>query len=113
MKPSKRLLVVLVLAAMTHASYAIASRAKAVNVTNNTSYTMSEFYASASDSSSWNTSNNLLAGQTIAPRQTITIIISDGLATCHYDLMAVLYGSAQHAYQYRVNACRNGSWTLQ
>jgi hypothetical protein len=113
MKLFKHLLVMLVLFAVTQPEYASASRAKAVSVTNNTSYTMSEFYASASDNSSWSTDTNLLAGQTIAPGQTATIVISDGLATCRYDLMAVLYGAAQHAYQYRVNACRGGSWTLQ
>jgi hypothetical protein len=113
MKPLKYLLVMPILCAMIQPDYAIASRTKAVTVSNNTSYTMSKFYASDSDSSSWNTNTNLLAGKMIAPGQTTVIVISDGLATCHYDLMAVMSGSAQHAYQYRVNACRGGSWTLQ
>ena len=86
---------------------------KAITVTNNTSYTMNEFYVSASDDSGWDSSVNLIAGQSLAPGQVTTINIADGLAVCHYDLMAVLYGAAQRAYQYRVNACRNGSWTIQ
>ncbi len=86
---------------------------KAVTVTNNTSYTMNEFYVSASDDTGWDSSVNLIAGQSLAPGQVTTINIVDGLEVCHYDLMAVLYGAAQRAYQYRVNACHNGNWTIQ
>ncbi len=91
---------------------AMADSTKSVTVSNNTTYTMSEFYASSSDSSSWDTSNNLLAGKSVAPGQATTIVIADGLNICNYDLMAVLYGATQHAYQYHVNACDSGSWTI-
>lgn len=91
---------------------AFADGAKTVTVINNTSYTMNEFYASPSVDSSWDTSTNLFAGQTIAPGQTTTITIADGLDHCHYDLMGVLYGAAEHAYQYQVNACEGESWTV-
>lgn len=94
------------------APLAIADSPKSVTVTNNTTYTMSEFYASSSDSSDWDTTNNLLAGKTVAPGQATTIAIADGLNACNYDLMAVLYGATQHAYQYHVNACDEGSWTI-
>jgi hypothetical protein len=93
---------------------AVADNAKNVTVTNNTTYTMSEFYASSSENAAWDTSNNLLAGQTIGPGQATTIIIADGLDECTYDLMAVLYGAAEHAYQYQVNTCNGDSahWTI-
>ncbi|MBF6561217.1 MAG: hypothetical protein IVW56_13080 [Candidatus Binataceae bacterium] len=92
---------------------AIAST-KSVVVTNTTSYTMSEFYASVTGASTWDTTNNLIAGQTISPGQTITISIPDvSGAGCNYDLMAVLYGAAQFAYQYQVDACDAGSWTIK
>lgn len=101
----------IVLLSTTGVTSAIAS-SKSVTVTNNTSYTMTEFYASASSSSSWS-SNNLFAGQTLAPGQETTININDGLANCTYDLMAVLYGSAQEAYTYSVNACDDDSeWRI-
>jgi len=92
---------------------ATAAVTKNVVIVNNTPYTVNEFYASGSDSSSWDTSNNLLSGQTVAPGQQTTVNITDGNDECHYDLMAVLYGAAQHAYQYEVNACdAGGSWTI-
>ena len=86
---------------------------KQVVVINNTNYTMTEFYASPSVNSSWDTSNNLLAGQALAPGQTTTIAISDGIDHCHYDLMAVLYGQAEYAYDYEVDACEGDTWNVQ
>jgi hypothetical protein len=111
MKPLSYLLVLLVLS-MTSLPSALADHPKTVTVTNNTTYTMSEFYASSSDSSAWDTGNNLMTGQTVGPGQATTITIADGLSVCNYDLMAVLYGATQHAYQYRINACDGGAWTV-
>jgi hypothetical protein len=104
--------VLLLLFIPTGVSGIAAATIKTVTITNSTAYAMSEFYASPSVNSSWDTTNNLLAGQTVAPGQTTTITIADGVNHCHYDLMAVLYGSAEHAYQYRVDACDGGSWTV-
>jgi hypothetical protein len=114
MKSFTYLSVLLVLFTMAGVPSAVADHAKTVSVTNSTTYTMSEFYASPSGSSSWDTSNNLLAGQTIGPGQSTTITIADGEDDCNYDLMAVLYGAAEHAYQYQVNACNGDSahWTV-
>jgi hypothetical protein len=91
---------------------AIADGVKSVVVTNNTTYVMTEFYASPTANSDWDTSNNLLAGQSVGAGQVTTINITDGLEHCHYDLMAVLYGEAEHAYQYDVNTCHGGTWTV-
>ena len=98
---------------------AVASNTLADNrnvvVTNNTSYTLTAFYASWSfgTAADWDTSNNLLAGNTVAPGQTTTITINDGTGHCHYDLMGILYGATQYAYQYTVNTCDGGgSWTI-
>jgi hypothetical protein len=113
MKSLKYLSVVLFLFMSTSTPSAMADHSKTVTVTNNTTYTMSEFYASSSDSSSWDTSNNLLTGQTVGPGQTTTITIADTQSTCNYDLMAVLYGATQHAYQYHVDACDGGTWNVQ
>ncbi len=113
MKSLKYLPVLLGLSFMFLIPAAIADGAKSVIVTNNTSFTITEFYASPSVNTSWDGSSNLIAGQTIAPGQTTTITIADGIDHCHYDLMGILYGSAEHAYQYEVNACAGGSWTVQ
>ena len=112
MKTRKYLSPLIALCVLAGARQAFASNAKTVIITNNTSYTMSELYASACDNTSWDTTNNLVAGQSLAPGQTATITIADGLEACHYDLMAVLYGAAEHAYQYQVNACEGTGWTI-
>jgi hypothetical protein len=92
--------------------------ANTIVVTNNTSYTMTQFYASPSSASSWDTTNNLYAGQSLAPGQTATITVSSSNGDggegdgCTYDLMAVLYGATQAAYTYSVNACNGGTWSI-
>ncbi len=84
---------------------AIATNNVSVQVTNNTQYTMTEFYASDSDSPAWDTSNNLFAGQSLAPGQQTTINIGSA-EDCTFDLMAVLNGANQYAYTYAINPCR-------
>jgi len=91
---------------------AIADGSKSVVVINNTSYSLNELYASASDNSDWDTTNNLLAGRIVGPGQQTAVSIPDGSAACSYDLMGVLYGASQYAYQYQVNACSGSGWTI-
>ena len=114
MKSLKYLSALLVLSAVTNVSSTIADSSKKVTVINNTTYTLSEFYASSSDAGTWDTTNNLIAGQTVGPGQSTTVTIADGLDECTYDLMAVLYGAAEHAYQYQVNTCNGDSahWSV-
>ncbi len=91
----------------------VASRAlatQAVAVTNSTAYTLTAFYASPSENSSWDMGDNLLEGQTLAPGQTSNITIPGH--ECNYDLMGILYGAAQYAYQYQINACGGGTWNI-
>ena len=85
---------------------------KTVTVVNHTQYTVNELYASDSDNSSWDTNNNLLAGNAIGAGQQTTVTIPDGSGQCHYDLMGILYGAAQYAYQYQVDACDAATWTI-
>jgi len=115
MKSIRNIAAMIVLFGIAGATSALASNT--VVVTNNTSYTMVSFFASPSDASSWDTTNNLYPG-TLAPGQQATITISgnngdggegDG---CTYDLMAVLNGATQPAYTYSVNACSGGSWSI-
>src|ERR1700730_16281310 len=112
MRSIRYFIVSFVLFIMIGVANATENQAKSVIVTNNTSYTVNEFYASASDSSNWDTSNNILAGQIVGPGQQATVNIPDGSDNCAYDVMAVLYGAAQHAYQYEVNACAGDGWTI-
>src|SRR5208337_2306413 len=98
MKSSRYLLVFLLLFAIAgFAGSSLATGPKTVVVTNNTAYTVNAFYASPSDASGWDTTNNLLAGLMIVPGQATTVTIADSLSECTYDLMAILYGAAQYA----------------
>jgi len=112
MKSMRSIAAMIVLFSLTGVTPALAHNPKSIVVTNNTTYTMTQFYASPSDSAGWDTSANLFAGQTLAPGQQATVTINDGIRHCKYDLMAVLYGATQAAYTYSVDACRGGSWTI-
>jgi len=121
MKWLSSMAVLLALFSLTGITSAIAGSGGGPNVvlTNNTSYTVNELYASSSDASGWNVSpsNNLLTGQIVQPGQSVTVNIpggwgDDGSDGCSYDLMAVLYGASQYDYDYGVNACDGGSWTI-
>lgn len=115
MKSTRNIAVLIVLFSIAGVTAAIAGNPKSVVVTNNTTYTMTQFYASSSDSSGWDTTNNLFAGQTLGPGQQTTITISgddDDDDNCNYDLMAVLYGTTQAAYSYSVNTCGGGTWAI-
>ena len=115
MKSMLNVVAMIVLFSITGVASAIAASPKTVVVTNNTNYNMTQFYASSSNASGWDTTNNLFAGQTLAPGQQTTIQVGvhgDGQG-CAFDLMAVLYGAAQAAYTYSVDACDgSGSWTI-
>ena len=112
MKSLRHMSVLLVLFTTISVPRAIADGHKNVVVTNSTTYMMTEFYASPTANTDWDTSNNLLAGQSIGAGQVTTIPIADGLEHCHYDLMAVLYGEAEHAYQYDIDTCHGGTWNV-
>jgi hypothetical protein len=91
---------------------ALADNTRSIVVTNSTPYTLTAFYASWYNDSGWDTTNNLLAGNTVQPGQTTTVYINDGTHHCHYDLMGILEGVTQYAYQYMVDSCDYGNWNI-
>ena len=113
MKSVRYLSALFALAGVIGAAGAALADPKTVVLTNNTSYALNSLYASPSDDSSWNMANNLLnPGQTISPGQTASVTFDDDTGHCHYDLMAILYGAAQFAYQYEVDVCEGGYWYI-
>jgi hypothetical protein len=115
MKSVRFLPPVIIVMAIAYLPAAMADNSKNITVTNNTTYTMTELYASSTyHGTDWSSSANLLSGQSIGPGQSATIAISDGTDYCHYDFMGVLYGAAQAAYQYTINTCDSGSahWSV-
>jgi hypothetical protein len=112
MKSLRNLAAFLALFSLTGLSPAFAGT-KSVVLVNSTSYTIYAFYASSSDASAWDTTDNLLGTQSIAPGAQVTVNIPDTSSECSYDLMAILYGTEQYAYDYSVNACdSNATWTI-
>jgi len=106
---------IVIVIALAAVPTAMANQTKNITITNNTTYTMTELYASSSyHATDWTGSSNLLSGQSIAPGQSTTLSISDGTNYCHYDFMGVLYGAAQSAYQYMINTCDGDSakWSV-
>lgn len=85
-----------------------------ITVKNTTAYTLSEFYLSRSDATAWDTTTNLIAGLPILPGQTglVNVTLKDNGGACDYDLMGVLYGAAQFAYDYQVHICTGATWTI-
>jgi hypothetical protein len=127
MKSMCEIAALILLLSITGVTTAMADSPVSVTITNNTSYTMTQLYASPSSSSAWDTSTNLLTGGlTVLPGAQLTIplvgvLSGDGqgdgggedIDSCHYDLMGVLYGATQHAYTYSVNTCDGGgNWTI-
>src|SRR5579862_577458 len=101
MKALKFVPPIMILILASFAPIATADQSKNITITNNTSYTMTQLYASSSyHSSDWSGASNLLTGQSIGPGQSSTITISDGTNYCHYDFEAVMYGTSQYSYQY-------------
>ena len=116
MKPLRFLTASFALCSLLGASSAIADGGgNHAVVVNHTPYTLVEFYASSSDSSGWDLTQNMLAGRTLPPGGQVTIPLSfngGSEGNCNYDFMGVLDGASQAAYQYAVNGCNGDTWTI-
>ena len=115
MKFIRSLIAFVALLSVTGATSAFAGNT--VVVTNSTTYTVYELYSSSSSASGWTTGSgyNLITANPLLPGQTATFTIPGGGGDdnqCLFDLMGVVYGSDQHAYQYGVDACNGGTWTI-
>ena len=74
MKSMCEIAALIVLLSITGVTTAMADSPVSVTITNNTSYTMTQLYASPSSSSAWDTSTNLLTGGlTVLPGAQLTI----------------------------------------
>ena len=125
MKSMCEIAALIVLLSVTGVTTAFAD-SNSVTITNNTTYTLTQLYASPSSSSTFTTTTNLLTGGlTVLPGAQLTIPLvgllgggngqgdGEGTDSCHFDLMGVLYGATQHAYTYSVNTCDGGgNWTI-
>ena len=60
---------------------------RAVQVVNDSGFTIVEFYASAEGPSNWQ--EDMLAGQAVGSGQTLTVNFNDGSGACTYSFRAV------------------------
>jgi hypothetical protein len=80
-----------------------------VRVTNDTSYTIREFYASNVGSNNWE--EDILGREMLEPGQTININIDDASGYCKYDFRAVFEDGGE-AIKQRVNVCEISRFTF-
>jgi hypothetical protein len=80
-----------------------------VLVTNDTSYTIREFYASNVGASSWQ--EDILGNDVLVPGDSINVNIDDASGYCKYDLRAV-FNDGTEATKRAVNVCEVAQFTF-
>ncbi len=80
-----------------------------VQVINNSSQTMMNFYASNRDRTTWE--EDILGRRVLRPGQRIKINIDDGTGYCIYDMRAVFANGAE-AVRWNANVCELATWTI-
>jgi hypothetical protein len=80
-----------------------------VRVINNTSYTMTHFYASNITRRGWE--EDILGDDVLISGSSLRVNIDDGTGHCRFDLKAVFANEAK-VIRNNVDVCRIGSWTI-
>lgn len=80
-----------------------------VNIINETSVTMREFYASNIGTNNWE--EDILGDSVLRPGRSVRINIDDGSGYCVFDLKAV-FVDGDVVIKRRFNVCRESSWTV-
>jgi hypothetical protein len=75
---------------------------RTVTVTNKTSSTLTEFYASRTGINDWE--EDIMGQDTLAPDESIEIDIDDGTKSCLYDFKGV-FKDGESAVMAKVNVC--------
>ena len=79
-----------------------------VNIINETSYTIVEFYASNVGENEWE--EDILGRDMLAPDETVLINIDDGTGHCLYDFKAV-FEDGDELVKTRINVCEIESYS--
>lgn len=90
-------------------SYADDGENRKVDIVNDTSVTMVEFYASTIDIDEWE--EDILGSQVLRPNNEITINIDDGSGYCLYDLKAV-FADGDVVTEKMFNVCEEPYWRI-
>ena len=100
------ILVVLFLLSSTHDTEAQDRR---VWIVNDTSWTMTHFYASNVDRTVWE--EDILGRDILYPGERVRVDIDDGTGYCLYDLKAV-FEDGDEVVRSGFDVCDSGSWTV-
>lgn len=101
-RSARHAVVALAALATTLASGSALAANRVVTIVNETSVTMTRFYASSVGTRDWE--ENILAGDILKPGQSIDIDIDDGTKACRYDFKAV-FKDGEAVEQGNVNVC--------
>jgi hypothetical protein len=80
-----------------------------VRVYNNTSYSMTEFYASNIERGTWEA--DILGLDVVRSGEDVRINIDDGTGHCYFDLKAV-FSNGQKVIRRNVDVCKVRSWSI-
>jgi hypothetical protein len=106
----RKLLDVAALAAFLLALTAVQALAydRHVDIVNNSSYTIVEFYASSTGVKSWQ--EDILGSDVLQSGQQVRVNVDDGTGYCKYDFKAV-YEDGDESISQGVNVCEIGTFT--
>ncbi|TSH95115.1 hypothetical protein FOZ76_11135 [Verticiella sediminum] len=82
---------------------------RVVQIVNRTGVTLNEFYASNTDTDSWE--EDILGKLVLRPGQSVEIEIDDGTGACHFDFKGV-FDDGDEVIENSVNVCRGGAFSF-
>ena len=80
-----------------------------IRVINDSSLTISRFYASRASTTSWE--EDVLGGDVIRSGRSQRFNLDDGTCRCIFDLLAVM-SSGERTTRYGINICKISTWTI-
>lgn len=97
------------LIATTGSAFANDGKDRRIDLINDTTVTMTEFYASNIDRNSWE--EDILDGDYLKPDNKFKIDIDDGTGYCLFDLKAV-FADGDVVTENNFNVCKETNWTI-
>ncbi len=94
---------------LSAAAHATDGNNRVVDIINDTSVTMTEFYASNIDRTDWE--EDILDGDYLRPGSEVSVDIDDGSGYCLFDLKAV-FADGESVTQKRFDVCTEPSWRV-
>jgi hypothetical protein len=108
-QPVRRNVIALVALTATLAFTPALAANRVVTIVNETSVTMTKFYASNVGTKNWE--ENILDGDRLQPGESIDIDIDDGTKACRYDFRAV-FKDGESVEKGNVNVCEVGEFSF-